>query len=91
MTAKFVKCDISRYRITTCSFIKVKGLFHEMTKLDKINHRCIQISRNRRRPGCRLNLLFHNKSAGEVISLVKSIVQCSDELNHKIGLKLSRK
>ena len=46
---------------------------------------------NRRRPGCRLNLLIHNKSAGEVTFLVKSIVQCSDELNHKIGFKLSRK
>ena len=40
--------------------------------------------------GCRLNLLFHDKSAGEGTFLVKSIVQCSDKLNYKIGLKLSR-
>ena len=46
---------------------------------------------NRCHPGCRLNLLFHNKSAGEGTFLVKSIVHYSDELNHKIGLKLSRK
>ena len=43
-----------------------------------------------RHPGCRLNLLFHNKSAGEVILLVKCIVQCSNELNHKIALKLAK-
>ena len=35
-------------------------------------------------PGCRLDLLFYNKSAGEVTFLVKSIVQCTDEIDHEI-------
>ena len=41
-------------------------------------------------PGCRVNLLFHNKSAGEVTFFVKSIVQCSNKLKHKIAVKLSK-
>ena len=39
-------------------------------------------------PGCRLNLTFSIYSAGEVTFMVKSIVQCTDELDHKIDFKL---
>ena len=35
--------------------------------------------------GCRLDLLFYDWSAGEVTFWVKSTVQYSDELNHKIA------
>ena len=70
----------------------VKGGFHETTKINKNNHRCIQ-SRRQEEQTCRhrLNLLFHNWSAGEMTLLVKGIVQCSDELNDMIALKWSRK
>ena len=43
-----------------------------------------------RRSDCRLELLFHHWSAGELISLVKSIVLYTDEINQKIALKLSK-
>ena len=36
-------------------------------------------------------VLFYIWSAGDVVLLVKSIVQCSDESNHKIALKFSKK
>ena len=44
-----------------------------------------------RHSGCRLDLLFYDKSAGEVAFLIKSIVLCTDESNHKIALKFSQK
>ena len=40
---------------------------------------------NRRRSGGRSKVLFYIWSAGDVLFLVKSIVQCSDESKHKIA------
>ena len=36
------------------------------------------------------NLLFYHWSAGELTFFVKSIVVCTNELNQKIALKLSK-
>ena len=36
-------------------------------------------------------VLFYIWSAGDVVFLVKSIVQCSDESNHKVALGFSKK
>ena len=36
-------------------------------------------------------VLFYIWSAGDVVFMVKSIVQCADELNHKAALKFSKK
>ena len=41
----------------------------------------------RHHSGRRQNILFHILSAGEVPFLVRSTVQCSNKLNHKIALR----
>ena len=81
---------------TAVLVVCIKRGFHETTKINQIDHRCMNISRQviqtcrHQLMDCRLELLFHHWSAGELISLVKSIVLCTDEINKKIALKLSK-
>ena len=79
-----------------------KARFHETTKIDKVNHRCIQTDcwvketcshrpmDNWRRSCRRQDILFHTLLAGEVAFWAKSTVQCSDQLKHKVTLKFNK-
>ena len=40
---------------------------------------------------CQLDLLFYDKSAGDVAFLLKCTVQNSEEINHNIAFKFSQK
>ena len=80
--------------------LSFKGRFHETTKIIKINHRCIQIDRWVKQT-CRHRLMdigavladdqcSYFTFGRQEVFLFKSIVQCSDESNHKIALKFSK-
>ena len=81
----------------------VKARFHETTKINQINHRCIQIDKwakqtCRHQPMDIFAALADNQTSYFIIGRqeklsfgAKSIVQCSDQLKHKIALKFGKK
>ena len=78
----------------------LKGRFHKTMQFDQINHQCIQIDRwvletsQHRQMDIGAVLAEDNtfyfifRQAGEVAFCAKTTVQCSDQLKHKIALKL---
>ena len=94
--------NLNRVEDQFSKFVCLKAWFHETTKVNKINHRCIQIDRwvqqtCRHRPMDIDATLTDDQTCYYIIGLqdklsfgAKTTVQCSDQLMQKIAINLEK-